>query len=110
MTDYVEIGRKIRAARESAGKSQLQLAEEVGLGSGTAISLLESGARKVSIAQLKRIAEALGLDQSHFLGEPNVNVKTVLRAEGLTSNDVNTLESIIKAMKSADGSNRSSNK
>ena len=39
----IEIGKKLREAREKAGLSQAQLAKEMGYESATAVSLIEAG-------------------------------------------------------------------
>jgi len=59
---YQKIGENIKNAREQAGLSQMDLAKEVGFSSATAISLLESGERKVSVKDLEKISEVLHVD------------------------------------------------
>lgn len=66
---YKDIGSRIREARDRAGLSQQELAEAVGFESGTAISLIEKGLRKVSIPHLDKIATALHLTTIQLLGE-----------------------------------------
>lgn len=66
---YKDIGARIREARDRAGLSQQELAESVGFESGTAISLIEKGLRKVSIPHLDKIAAALHLTTIQLLGE-----------------------------------------
>ncbi len=56
--DYVLLGQKIRAARMSAGLSQEQLAEMVGLTSQH-ISHTEVASTKISLPSLIKIANAL---------------------------------------------------
>ncbi len=64
---YKLIGSRIKEARESAEMSQKELAQLLGYESATAVSLIESGSRKVSIEDLETIANALHLDINHFL-------------------------------------------
>jgi Zn-dependent peptidase ImmA (M78 family)/transcriptional regulator with XRE-family HTH domain len=66
---YRTIGKRIRQAREQLGYSQEELAHEIGHNSATTISYFETGARKVSIADLHEIAGVLGLPVQYFLEE-----------------------------------------
>ena len=87
---YYQIGDRIRQYREQTGMSQQALADEVGFQSGTAISLIESGDRRVSVGDLKLIAEALDVPMPILLGEeePKPNIKVALRSDGdLTPKD-----------------------
>ena len=61
------IGRKIAEFRLQKGMSQSQLAESIGKDSANAISYFESGARKVSIDDLIKIAKVLGKTIEDFL-------------------------------------------
>lgn len=87
---YEDIGARIREAREELELSQSELAEEVGYASPTAISLIESGQRKVSIEDLERISDVLETPIEFFLGkeEPAVDLNVALRADkDLTPSD-----------------------
>ena len=64
---YSEIGRQIRRARERLGLSQTELARRLGYSSAATISHFEGGERRVSIAELQRIAAEFGLPLSYFL-------------------------------------------
>jgi len=64
---YRQIGERIRRARELAKMSQDDLARELGYNSSTTISYYEAGMRKVSIADLARIARLLGLPMDYFV-------------------------------------------
>jgi Zn-dependent peptidase ImmA (M78 family)/transcriptional regulator with XRE-family HTH domain len=66
---YREIGRRIRRARENLGLSQEELARRLDYSSPATVSYFEAGARRISIADLQRIAGILGLPISYFLGE-----------------------------------------
>lgn len=59
-------GTAVRKARLSAGLSQRQLAELLGVGR-TAICQLESGKHGLSEANLRRVAKALGITPSDVL-------------------------------------------
>ena len=81
---YKLIGEKIRAAREMAHMSQKELAEKVGFESATALSLIESGDRKISVDVLQRLADTLHLDLNYFLGKKEEiagSVKVALRSD-----------------------------
>ena len=64
---YQTIGERIRHTRESAGMSQQELARAIGYSSSATISHFESGERKISILDLQRIAQILGLPTDYFL-------------------------------------------
>jgi len=67
--NYKSIGLKIKEAREFANMSQKDLADKIGYESATAISLLESGERKVSIGDLQKMSDIFKLDIKFFLGQ-----------------------------------------
>ncbi len=56
-----EFGKRIRARRERLGLSQMALAEEVGL-HFTYVSSVERGERNVSLHNIVRLAQGLGID------------------------------------------------
>jgi transcriptional regulator with XRE-family HTH domain len=78
------IGGRIKQAREDAQLTQSQLAEKIGFDSGTAISLIESGERKIAVETLEKIANILKRDIKYFLGDnfETVQVEYALRADG----------------------------
>jgi transcriptional regulator with XRE-family HTH domain len=98
---YKSIGGKIKSAREAKGMSQRQLAEAAGFDSTTAISLIEAGERKVSIAILEKIARALKIGMEYFLGykDAKVNVETALRASDLDETDKKAIARFIELAK-----------
>jgi len=55
-----DFGHMIKQMREECGLSQKELAQEIGLKSGTAISLWESNKREVSAIQLWRVVCVCG--------------------------------------------------
>lgn len=100
------IGAKIKAARETAKLSQADLAKSLGYGSATAISLIESGERKVKVEDLKRVSEVLNRDIKYFIGqeEPRTDVKIALRADkDLTTKDKETILHFIDLAKNRHG-------
>ena len=102
---YKSIGRKIKEVREFVGLSQRQLAETIGFETSTAISLIESGERRVSISDLEKIAEVLNKNVGYFLGqEEKTNLNYALRAEkGLSSKDKEMLSEFIEVFKNKHG-------
>jgi transcriptional regulator with XRE-family HTH domain len=62
--------KRLKAARDLRGLSQDQLAERSGL-QGSAISHFETGGRKPSFDNLKRLADALGVSTDYLLGRTN---------------------------------------
>jgi len=77
------IGSKIKEARETAKKSQKELADILGFESATAISLIESGERKLRAEDLEKIASFLDRDVKFFIGQEDkaVDVRVALRAD-----------------------------
>jgi transcriptional regulator with XRE-family HTH domain len=100
---YIEIGSKIKKLREEKGIPQQELATKVGFQSPTAISLIESGMRKVSIDDLEKIASVFDTTTSFFLGEDTLkpDIKVALRADkDLTENDRDKVLEFYKFVKS----------
>ena len=77
------IGSKIKEARETAKKSQKELADILGFESATAISLIESGERKLRAEDLEKIASFLDRDVKFFIGQEDkaIDVRVALRAD-----------------------------
>ncbi len=78
------IGGQIRQAREEMNMSQLDLAKATGFESATAISLMESDQRKVTIDTLQKLGDVLHKDIKYFLGaeeKPTVTTEFALRAD-----------------------------
>ncbi|MDE1970087.1 MAG: helix-turn-helix transcriptional regulator [Patescibacteria group bacterium] len=77
------IGKRLREAREKAGLSQAQLAQELGYESATAVSLIEAGERKFKAEDFQRAAEVLHQTVGYFLGQENriPDIKVALRAD-----------------------------
>ncbi|MDA8325453.1 MAG: helix-turn-helix transcriptional regulator [Nitrospiraceae bacterium] len=62
------IGELIRQMRKSWGKSQMQLADKIGV-SYQQVQKYEKGINKLSLSRLKQISGALGVPVSMFLDE-----------------------------------------
>ena len=98
---YKKIGGKIKEAREAMGVSQADLANSIGFSSPTAVALIESGDRKVSIERLEQIAVALQKDINFFLdGETiEVDLDSAFRASNLSDKDKKLLLDIYGLIK-----------
>lgn len=98
---YISIGKKIKEARKNKGWSQRQLAKAIGFETSTAISLIETGERKVTIEDLEKIAEVLHKTIRYFLGEEEKgNLRFALRADKkLTSGDKERILEFIEFIK-----------
>ncbi len=106
--EYKAIGQRIKDAREAAGLSQKDLAQELGYESPTAISYLESGERKVSVVDLEKLSRLLDKDVRYFLGQEDaqLNIRVALRAEpGLDKKDQDAILHIIDLAKKRAGGN-----
>jgi transcriptional regulator with XRE-family HTH domain len=102
------IGKRIKFAREEDKLSQIDLAKAVGFESATAISLIESGDRNVTIENLVKIANILHRNIDYFLGkdvDKPIDVKIALRADpDLTKQDKDAILHMIDlAKKRANG-------
>lgn len=76
MTEF-HIGQRVKRYRVECGLNQTELAQLVGLETSTAISLIESGKRRVSAVMLKRIADILQVDINVFY-EGGTNERSVM--------------------------------
>jgi transcriptional regulator with XRE-family HTH domain len=68
-----ELGRRIRQAREDAGFTQSELAEELGLRHPQSVSRYERGETEVPQKRLRRIAEVTGKPLGFFLNDEPVD-------------------------------------
>jgi transcriptional regulator with XRE-family HTH domain len=62
----VEFGRRLRAQRTELGWSQMDLAERAGM-HFTYLSSVERGERNISLVNILRVANALGVDPGDLL-------------------------------------------
>jgi len=67
LVTQAEIGQRIQQARERVGMSQRDFSEAVGKDQ-TAVSLYESGKRKVAATELSLFAQVLQVPVSYFYG------------------------------------------
>ncbi len=65
-SDSLELAARVRAARITAGRTQTELAEVLGV-SPTSISRLESASRSVGLLEAAVICEALGITLQDLL-------------------------------------------
>jgi Zn-dependent peptidase ImmA (M78 family)/predicted HTH domain antitoxin/DNA-binding XRE family transcriptional regulator len=72
--DYAELGRRIRQAREEATLSQDVVAQYLGL-TRSAVSLIESGKRKVDSLELRAFSQLVGRSVAFFLDDETATVK-----------------------------------
>lgn len=63
---YRELVARLRAARESSGKSQTELANELGWPQQR-LSAIEAGSRRLDVLEFVKLAEALQCSPSQFL-------------------------------------------
>ena len=66
--DRKTLGDRLREARDYLGFSQEEVANFLGV-SRSALSLMETGLRKVEVMELKKLAELYKKSVSHFTGE-----------------------------------------
>lgn len=78
--DYAELGRRIRYAREEATLSQETVAQHLGL-SRSAVSLIESGKRKIDSLELHEFAKLVSRSILFFLEEPIADNQPIAVAE-----------------------------
>lgn len=69
-TGSIAVGAIVRAAREKTGMTQSVLGSKLGV-TATAVSYWETGKRDIGIADLLRIADALGVTASSLLPVPH---------------------------------------
>jgi len=81
--DYIELGRRIKAARLAAGLTQEQLAERINLSSGHCAHV-ERGTTKVSLAALVDMANALNTTPDALLLDSNYQATPHLTGEAKT--------------------------
>jgi transcriptional regulator with XRE-family HTH domain len=65
-TERIDFGGKIKQARIECGLSQEELAKQIGFKTATALSLVESNKRKISLKKLHLLMYVTGLDCKFF--------------------------------------------
>jgi transcriptional regulator with XRE-family HTH domain len=105
---YQLIGKKIKEVREIKGWSQKKLANAIGFESSTAISLIESGDRRVAIEDLEKIASVLSRNIGYFLGQENkIDMQSALRADSeLTPEDQDQIFDFYQFVKNKKNANK----
>lgn len=96
------LGGRIKEYRLKADMSQQELAKASGYQSGTAISLIESGARGIGANDIPKFAQALGISGAALLGEntKRVDFSTALRAdEALNKKDKKDIQDFYNYVK-----------
>jgi XRE family aerobic/anaerobic benzoate catabolism transcriptional regulator len=66
----VELGRRVRHARQAAGLTRRQLAEHSGL-SERYLAQLEAGEGNISVLLMRRVAKVLRTDLERLVAEPS---------------------------------------
>ncbi|TAW07092.1 ImmA/IrrE family metallo-endopeptidase (plasmid) [Rhizobium ruizarguesonis] len=69
-----QLGERIRITRESAGKTQAEAAEAIGVARTTLVAI-EKGARKAKIGELQQLARFLGTNANALLRKEAVHVE-----------------------------------
>jgi len=64
--EYAALLRLLRAARDKAGMTQVELAEKLGL-TQSFVSKIERGDRRLDFVQLRTVCKALGLPLLEFI-------------------------------------------
>lgn len=92
-----KLGERLRSEREYLGFSQDEVAEVLGI-TRSAVSLIESGQRKVEVLELKRLAALFGKTVGFLTGDeipPKASepVRALARlAKGLSPSDIDELQ------------------
>lgn len=94
------IGSRIKQMREEMGYPQLALAKALGFDSATAISLIESGERKLTAENLEKVADFFHKDISYFLGRDEKAIQLGLTyalraADDISEADKKIIQSVI---------------
>lgn len=104
--DRIELGKKLKESREYLNLSQDEVAKEVGI-SRAAISLVESGQRRVEVLELKEFARIYQKSASFFTGQETEEskfsgeIKHLARAfEGLSEKDREELKRFAEFLQS----------
>jgi hypothetical protein len=65
--DKMTVARFVAAAIENSGKTQRQIADEVGYENANIITMLKQGTTKVPFNKVGPLSKAMGVDPVHFL-------------------------------------------
>lgn len=75
--DYVKIAARVKAARRSAGMTQAELAEKIGI-STNAVAKLENSLMTASLQTLINISNVLNIDINYLLSDGGAETDTEL--------------------------------
>jgi Zn-dependent peptidase ImmA (M78 family)/DNA-binding XRE family transcriptional regulator len=81
-----ELGERIRIARETAGRTQAETAEVIGVARTTLVAI-EKGARRVKIGELQQIALFLHTNANSLLRKEAVHVELTPKFRRLSANE-----------------------
>ncbi|PYE30164.1 Xre family transcriptional regulator [Rhizobium sp. PP-WC-1G-195] len=81
-----QIGERLRVARESAGRTQADAAEAIGVARTTLVAM-EKGARRVKIAELQQLARLFGTSANGLLRKEAVHVELTPKFRKLGENE-----------------------
>lgn len=96
MNEYELIGRRVREVRERHGDSALDLSTVLGCAEGT-IYHYEKGRRKITLVDLKKIADYYGVPLAYFLGHETKEDERTAKLERL-GNEVERLRHEVEAL------------
>lgn len=100
------VGGRLRTVRRSAGLTQKQLAEQLGVESIT-VSRWERGATMPSLARLRRIAELTETTVSDLVQAPHSHVEHALELEALREELAETRAIVDRVVQALEGLARS---
>ncbi len=98
MLDNVAIGKRLAAARKSAGLTQKQVATYLGV-QREAVAYIETGSRPVNTSTLGKLVDLYGFKMTYFLEENIVEEEPAVVAAFRTSNLVDADLKIIAGIK-----------
>lgn len=98
MNEYKLIGRRLRELRERHRDSALDLAAVLGCAGGT-VYHYEKGRRKITLVDLKKIADHYGVSLAYFLGRETEENRGAAALKRL-ANEVERLHQQVKELKS----------
>ena len=97
MLDSVAIGKRLAAARKSAGLTQKQVAAYLGV-QREAVAYIETGSRPVNTSTLGKLVDLYGFKMTYFLEENRVEEEPVVvaafRTRNLSDADLKTIVGI----------------
>lgn len=76
-TTHAELGRRLKAVRESVGFTQQEVSDKTGIGR-TALSDIENGKRRIDSVELETLAELYGVRVSDFFSETAVDTSSIV--------------------------------